>query len=317
MNKKFRYYIIGLLTMIVFAFLGSGANALTMKTTLLEENTDPGSVLERVIKLQNEKDVPITVSLSVKAFSPNANETGSPVFEELDKTVNDLQNWISFPVTEIKFEPKEIKDVNFKITVPSDATPGGHYAIVLSKEKFEGKIEGSGAGIEAQVGTIIAMRVAGEATEAGEVVEFSTAKKFYNRFPVNFMTRYANTGNVHYKPEGVVEVKNMFGGVARVLNANESSALVYPNSIRKIFTREKELTDLSFVDEVKAEFKNFGFGRYTAKLDTAWGTQGKTFNSEVSFWVISWRAILIVIIALFVVRTILSVWVKRAAQKRK
>jgi hypothetical protein len=182
--------------------------------------------------------------------------------------------------------------VQFTVKVPSNASPGSHFAgIFVSVEPPE--IRESGAAIGYEVANIVSIRVAGEVVEKAQIRQFSTDNYIYGSQNVDFNVRIENSGNTLIRPTGPVEITNMFGvNVSEKLFFNESQAGVFPGDTRE-FT-------FSWTGE------GTGFGRYEAIVSPVYGEEGakQTISSSVTFWILPTN---IVLPALAVLATLLLV----------
>ena len=78
-----------------------------------------------------------------------------------------------------------------------------------------------------------------------------------------------------------------------------------PNSIRRLDTWWIKDTNIDqgsgFISELKNEWRNFALGRYTAKVNVKYGKSKIPLPEKVvSFWVIPWAIISIVVAVLIV-----------------
>ena len=107
--------------------------------------------------------------------------------------------------------------------------------------------------------------------------------KFFETGPIGFTERLKNTGTVHVKPVGYVDVRNMFNKRIAQLPVSNPARNVLPDSIRK-FDQQLEAKRL--------------FGRYTATMNVSYGKTNKLTSKTISFWVIPYKLILIVLAGL-------------------
>lgn len=140
-------------------------------------------------------------------------EEGAPSFAavNLKEGVTSLADWIIFtdPI-EGKLAPKKEQVINFTISVPAGAEPGGHYAAVFVKQikkNAEGKTE---LGVSSRVGTLILVSIPGATEKSAEIVEFNSPKIVWHG-PVDFKLRVKNTGTVHYDSQAKVTLDPLLG----------------------------------------------------------------------------------------------------------
>lgn len=318
------------LKIAIFAFVyffgcaSAQAAGVTISPPKFEFTLNPGQTVTGEIKVVNNEKNELKLVSEVQDFIAGSGETGQPQF--IDPAKNDasisLGRWVNVADKEFSLKAGETKLVKFTITVPMGAEPGGHYGtIFFSPPAGAGQIA-----IIQKIGALALVRVAGEVKEKGNLETFGTyvlarpdtfegaqAKNFYEKFPINFVVRYRNDGNVHLKPQGKIEITNLFGqklkqiGVESVVNSegvvmdqklvdylpvNDAKGNVLAKSIR-LFTTEYKGQAYWYQYEngsKEVKYKGFPVGRYTAKLTFA-GAGGEAVTQETSFIIFPWKII--------------------------
>ncbi|MEX0621934.1 MAG: hypothetical protein WD187_03000 [Candidatus Woykebacteria bacterium] len=264
---------------------------------------DPGDSGQEIIKVRNVGDKAETFYPEVFDFRASG-ETGTPAFildSQAETYTYSLAAWITISKQPITLKPNESTALNFTINVPKNAEPGGRYAGVL----FGTAPPTAGANqvaISNKVGSLVLVRVSGDAKEEASVEEFSTPKNFYREGPVDFVARIKNTGNVHVIPKGNIDIKDTFGRKVASLPVNEKNGNVLPESIRRF---DKDSSNLIW------EPGGFTVGRYTATLALTYGDPAKNLTAQVTFWVVPWVQLLIIALAVIIVILLLIFLVKR------
>lgn len=304
--KKFFFGIS--LAALIFGLAPMSVSALTVSPPVIEFDARQGDSIVDVIKLYNETDEVKTLTGTVQSFKA-LNETGAPSFLSVLEST-DLATWLKLDETTITLAPDERKDILFNINVPEDAEPGGHFAGILWSTGDAPETGGTGVGITVKTGTLVLVRVAGEVNETGRVASFTADRQSYNYLPVNFAVRFENFGNVHLKPAGVIEVKNLIGSKVASLPVNEDLSNVLPDSIRKFDLVWQNTEVPAGASEWQKERENFAWGKYTATLILNYGVDGQVTTASLVFWVFPWRvtlfyiavALLIILLVIFGIR---------------
>lgn len=266
---------------------GSG-QALEMSPTLVTLDADPGEELTLQVRLRNVSSDALIVSGEINDFVAG-DELGAPRVimeedrEEFDDNPYSIREWID-SVPEILLEPGEIEELTATISVPNNASPGGHYGII----RFSGTppdLEDTGVSLAASVGTLVLLTVSGDITESAEVEEFMVVKdgetsRVYESQPLQLVQRIRNTGNVHIRVRGQVFIKDMFDRDLAAANVNLSQQNILPDSVRRF---EQDI-DSALIGNKRL------FGRYTANLELTYGDE-KTISDSITFWVIPYRLI--------------------------
>ncbi len=293
--------ILMLSAVVLFVVLSSAqqADALKITPTIKEFSARPGDAVSGVVQLFNDSNERVSYSFDAVDASASTNESGFAEYSKRSDT-STLSNWITIRESKVILNPNETKGVQYFVAIPGDAPPGGHYAGIKISSVEPGIT--SGAGLSSGMIANIALDVEGQVLEKGDVVSFETVdgKKNYDKLPISFTTRINNGGNRHFKPQGSIQLKNMFGSVVAELplNAGNGGGNVLPRSTR--------------------EFKNdwvgeFAFGKYTAILTADLGGAGvKTANLEL--WVMPAGLLVLWLIIALIIIGILVLLIKRALQ---
>lgn len=311
LNKKI--VVLGLF--LSFLFISHSAQALTVSPVRLEVSGDPGQTLKVETLLINETTVPETLYSSYSNFEAQG-ESGNPSFVE---PKDDLGTWMKAPES-VELKPGETKIVPVTITIPTNADPGGHFAVVFWGTTSP-KNPATNVGVGSKTGILILLRVNGDVSEQGGILEFDTVGKerFYTSLPVTFYYRFQNNGGDRIKPTGEVVMKNMLHITSAKIPGNPVEGNILPGSTRKIETTWQGKTGPkpvapedqgNFFNKVSYEWKNFAFGYYKATINLAYGTQNQVSTGTVGFWVFPWHLTIFVVVAAVILYFILKKAIK-------
>ena len=292
--------------------------ALEIAPPVLNLKANPGETIKTSISLRDVSTSPLVVRNQINDFVA-AGEDGTPklLIDEngnAESSPYSLKDWVQ-PLPQFTLKPREVNQLPVTIRVPANAAPGGYYAVVRFTASAPG-LDGNGVSLSASLGTLILLRVNGDAKEEMKIEEFSATKSgspnwLFESAPITFITRVKNNGSSHEQPTGQAAVKDMFGNAVANVNFNLGQSNILPSSIRKF---EQPLDSSVIGNRVL-------FGRYTADLKMSYGTQGQTMTASTSFWVIPYRligfAILLIVIAFIVIRIALKRYTERAVAKSR
>lgn len=290
---------------------GSG-QALEIGPPVINLSADPGTRVTARISIRDVSTSSLIVKGEINDFVAGG-EDGTPKII-LDDTVSkySFKSWVS-PLVSPTLKPREIRTFTVDIDVPSDASPGGYYGVV----RFTGTspdLEGTGVSLSASVGSLILLKVNGDAKESMSIEEFSASHDgrtglLFEAAPIVFTERLKNSGNIQEEPTGLVTVKDMFGNVVATLAVNQPTRNVLPDSIRKF---ESSLDNTNIGNKIL-------FGLYHADLSITYGANKQTITSSMSFWVIPYTLIGIIIagivIGFIVLRTLIRRYNRHIAKK--
>ena len=268
--------------------------ALEIAPPLLTLSANPGQTVQATIKLRDVAKTDLIVTNEINDFVASG-ETGTPKILTGSSDNNNpftLKSWIT-ALPSFQLSPGKIQTLNVSINVPANASPGGHYGVI----RFTGtppKLEGTGVSLSASLGALVLLTVNGNLTHKLSVEQFSSsdgskAKSLFEAAPVTFDVRLKNTGNIQEQPTGNIMVTDMFGKTVAGVNINVPPHNVLPSSIRK-FT--------AVMDKTVIGNKHL-FGKYKATLNVSYGG-GKqtTLTDHITFWVIPYKVIAVLIIVL-------------------
>lgn len=321
---------VALICMAVPASLAEESGMLSLITSPLPINliTEPGKTVTADLSIKNAGVSTEKLKVSLMKFGAYQ-ESGKPMLEDRQQG-DDYFDWVSFSENEFEVAPNEKKTIKATFVVPSDAAFDYYYAVVFSRADDGQNPEGKAEKIVGATATLILLTadVPGAKREA-QVVEFSTPHKIYEFLPASFQIKVRNTGNVHIAPRGhiyidkgdqsdlaILDVNQQAGGnilpdTNRIFNAAwEDGYPVYANRIEdgKVVLNKngKQVMDLDWKDFGK--YSNLRWGKYTANLFLVYddGTKDQSIEGQLSFWVIPWR--LIIIILLIVILVLIGLW---------
>jgi hypothetical protein len=281
---------------------GSPGQGLEISPPVMELSANPGQTVTAVIRVRNVTSGELIATGHADDFGAGTDENGEPkiLINETGATRYSLKYWVS-GVPDLTLAPQELKTTVVTIAVPKDAEPGGHFGVIRFTA-VPPNLKGTGVALSASVGTLVLMKVNGPVTEKLSLASFETQQggqkpcqpgqsckephpsSFFEHGPVDFVVRVHNEGTVHEKAQGTITVTNMLGRKVGEVAVNPKGGNVLPDSVRKF---QQGLAS------------NRMFGYYTAMLKLTYAG-GKTLEGKLSFWVIPWKLILIVMLLLVV-----------------
>jgi hypothetical protein len=282
---------------------------------VLNVSANPGQTVKFQIFLRNISSGNLLVTGQANDFVA-AGEDGTPkiLLKDEGNDPYSLKSWVG-PLPSLNIIPREIKTMTITLSVPANASPGGHYGVIRFTAT-PADLNTTGVSLSASLGSLVLVTVSGKIQQSLTVKDFSVThngKKgsFFQSGPVSFTERLDNTGNVHLQPTGVVEVTNLFGKKIGAVNVNSPPRNILPQSIRKF----DQPLDKSVIGNKKL------FGRYTAKMKLTYGTPQQTLTASLAFWVIPVKLIIIIALVLvagfFGVRQLLRVYNRRIIERSR
>jgi hypothetical protein len=203
-----------------------------------------------------------------------------------------LKKWVNTNESSFGLKPEEEKTIYYTITVPEEAEPGGHYGVVRFASEAPTMVSDTGVGIVGSVAQLVLLKVKGDIKETGKVEEFYTKevaegkdtkkKKFFEKGPVGFEIRFKNTGNVHYKPSGIIEISKLFGDKTTL---SLVPANVLPDSVRRFETKWENPP---------------AFGYFKAKVKMSYSDMTAE-SASITFFIIPWKILVLIVLIIAIV----------------
>jgi len=258
----------------------------------LEISADPGQAVAHQLKVRNEGDSQIALQVKVQDFIVTDNDgTPSPISEDVSNRWA-ASLWINVSPQKIILNPGETKTLDLVAVVPQDANPGGHYAVVFYSPVDGANIDGSASSVSPNVGSLIYFTVAGEVSEDARVTKM-TIPGFQEYGPIKIDTEILNLSDIHLKPQGVIRIYDMLGGLKSTIALEE----------KNIFPGVSRLYENTWNQK-------WGLGKYKATLEAGYGTSGGALAASVFFWIIPWRIITIAILIVILVALLITYFKK-------
>ncbi len=302
-----KVFLLSLIFSLGIFFPTGRADATTISPLVLEPSVAPGGSTEVSLFLFNETADNLYLSGSLQPFQSKGEDGQVQLVNNSDISGQAL-SWVKLDVDSVVLKPGEKVAVPIKINVPKTASVGGYYlAAIWSTAPAPGKT--SQVKITSQVGSLILLKVSGEAKEDLKITGFNLvkSKNIYGSLPINFDLKIQNDGNVHEKPTGMLEVKNVFGGVVATANFNVDGKNILPQSTRdfNVAWSQNIGQNKGLFSSLVGSVEHFKFGCFTAKINLDYGANHtRISSSEISFWIIPWKVLsvgLFIIILIIVV----------------
>lgn len=167
--------------------------------------------------------------LYARPFSVKS-ESYDPDYTEItDRT--EAYQWIKFDKTDLNLAAGERVSVGYTITVPKNASAGGHYAVLFAETQPD-EPSSTQVARKKRVGSLVYITVNGEIKQAGSLESF-TVPFWQTKSPISSNIRINNSGNVHFQVDSKVIYSTIFNKPRFEINQQN---LILPGTIRRIET---------------------------------------------------------------------------------
>ncbi|MBU0576835.1 DUF916 domain-containing protein [Patescibacteria group bacterium] len=257
----------------------------------------PGEKIQTSVRVRNGSSETLTVQSLAQDFIVDLNgETPTPINDQTSNRWS-LASWVVLTPSVQEILTGETAIINVIIEAPSDALPGGHYAMITHQPNLGGSkvnpaltlAHSSAATLQQRVGTLLYVTVEGPINEAA-FIRGLTIPKFTELGPVPFSFMIDNQSDIHIRPQIGVEIYNLFGRKIETINLETKN--VFPFIARDFAGQWDRI---------------WGFGPYTAKVVMSYGSTGQLAVATASFWLLPITLLLALLIVLLTIVAIVIV----------
>ncbi len=259
----------------------------------IDVEMSPGETRTFELTVSNRLGTEKTFTVSEEDFQGSNNPNQPIVLLGDDHGPYSLRDYLHPATTSIDIPHADKARITVTVKVPLDAQPGGLYgSVIVGTATKPGTTQATSGAVGSspiitRIGTLFFIRVKGPVSLDGKLTKFSIAGDktvLYDSGSVVFDLLFKNNSNVHLDPSGTLSVTNLLGSTVGMVDIEPWFAM--PNSLR---FREVQWAP------------PFMFGRYVAHASINRGYNNITDQADVVFWVIPWKILIIVLIALIVI----------------
>lgn len=249
-------------------------------------NLEPGQSLENRVVVKNTTSDTVQ-NLRVYIADGIATSNGGITLKGREEPKAGLAKWISIDSSEqIALAPAEERGITFKLRVPWSSESNEKIAGIVVERAQALKNQADKQfmiNVLPRAAILITQRLPGPALERLKIVDFSQvwAK---NRNKV-FKLATKNTGNIHIRARGRIDIYNMFGSKSDTIRYDRMST-IFPGATGRI----------------QSEWKNTPpIGYFTAKAVISYG-KGKSDSRQISFLIFPWWVLAFLPVLWFIAR---------------
>lgn len=238
---------------------------------------DPGQTIVAKAKVRNKSASTINVNVRIEDFTALGEEGQVALIE---KGPQSLTSWVVLEPESFLLKPGESGEVVAKINVPKETAGGRYGSFVFS---IGGKETSGVAAVSQEVASLFLIKISGPVVEQLAITDFS-APAFLEFGPIPFTLKFKNSGNVHVKPFGLINIRNVFGKTVKDVVVR-GEANVIPQASRVItVSLDKKLL----------------LGPFTALAVINYGSRNESLTATTTFFVFPVRIVAAVLLVLFV-----------------
>lgn len=250
-----------------------------LSPTTIEDKVEPGSVHSYSMRVENRGDQGTTLYPVARNISTIGQDHQPVYLEGADANATELASWITYDETILDVPAGKGAVLHFTVKFPDNAHPGSHLAGLFLTQKPPNDLkEGSAVGFD--IGAILHFQMKGDIIEDTRMRAFRTDKLIYGSANVVFSVEAENKGNTLSRPQGLIDITDMFGKKVESLPVNETAYVIAPNTTGKY--------------EIPWKPEGFAIGHYeavVALLVPLVNGGNQTISSVTSFWILPMNVI--------------------------
>ncbi|HSD56442.1 MAG TPA: hypothetical protein VLA92_04805 [Candidatus Saccharimonadales bacterium] len=200
------------------------SGGLTISPTSIDKQIAPGGSYKGEVLVINQGDDSFAYKMYASPYSVSGEEY-KPYFTPVKGAV-DVTKWITFDSNGSTIKPGSQNTIPVTISIPKGIGAGSYYAALFAETEDKGA---SGVITRKRVGTVVYIRVTGNATEKGGVDSWNVP--FMQQDPFKAALKLDNTGSVHYQASVKVTVSDLFGNPKYIY---ERQPKVLPQKVRSL-----------------------------------------------------------------------------------
>jgi plastocyanin len=194
---------------------------LTVVPAKVELTVQPGQTLDFTITLMNRSSEPL--ELMVYPMDYYVNPDNTYVFEEPGYYTYSCSRWVQVMHERVTIPPDSQLEELFRLNIPQDAEPGGHYGVLFFQDAREPPPE-QGARPSPRVGSLLLLTVPGDIVREGSITGFEVQNDFLSLWgpgedgglgwpakSIGYHLEVENSGNVHITVYAEIRYWSRFG----------------------------------------------------------------------------------------------------------
>lgn len=295
MYYRLTIFAIAVLVTVGMALVPTGVIALTFTPERIDTEVYPGVPITEELTLLNETGANVTVALFPVELDLSESQAGRASFR-LDTAENPSVAWMSVTPSHLILGPREERNVRVTLTAP-DASSGSLLAGIAIEFRPVRSGEEGDIVTNAVTGPFVFARVLSDASVLdGHLNSFRLAEgaRWASALPVPVEVTFANTGSVHLKPSGFLDVRDVFGRSVDRAIVNRDLLTVLPSTTRQLPVDWEGValaTEEPF-STLWQELKHPRLGPYTFAATMHYGDDA-VITAQRTLLIFPWRSFLI------------------------
>jgi hypothetical protein len=267
-------------------------DALTFTPERIDTQVYPGVPHKVELTLFNEASESISVALEPVLLDIIDAASGQASFL-LNSAGDPSLSWLSVTPNQFVLVSGEQRNVIVEVLAP-ETSSGSLMAGIAASFRSVRSGEGGDISVIAVTGPYIFAEVLSKDSVVQGDIEFirsTGGSKWFSSQPVSLEVSFANRGNVHLKPQGVIEVRDIFGRIHDQITINEEQRTVLAETSRTfdiIWGGHAE----ERISNFKREFQKPLIGPFRLTVTMTYG-EDAIDTTQLTLWAVPWRSLVL------------------------
>lgn len=219
-----------------------------------EVDIPAGTSYTNSIAIKNSGKNELVINLNAEVFSVT-NQAYDYAFD----ATNDTAKWVRFSPNSFALQPGEQQRVDYVVSVPIGAEPGGRYISLFASSRPAS--DSSGIAAVERLASLLYITVPGDITRTGSVLSLRSPLVVFSRS--SWSVSVKNSGSTHFRSVYDMTIHSLFGST---ISSSNADALILPSSIRLI---SGDIPQPTWIGIYKLDFA-IGLGDTPAYRETRW-----------------------------------------------
>lgn len=194
-----------------------------------ELTVNAGEKLSGELTVLNDGDTDVIYKLYATDYRVSGEDYAGDFTNDASKANVSAVSWFSLPSTNATIKPRQQVKVPYTLTIPANASVGGHYAAVFVETVPPKNTSGSVINRVDRLASIFYIAVDGNLNQVGSIAELNVPR-MQSLPPITGTLRVKNEGNVHFNADVTFTLESPFGKIGQPHNVKGE---VLPGTTRR------------------------------------------------------------------------------------
>ncbi|MFA6005807.1 MAG: hypothetical protein WC775_04975 [Patescibacteria group bacterium] len=268
--------------------------SITAFPAIIDQRVEPNQQTRLLVQFKNNSDKTIIGSVKVANYTIKNKEGDIMLVDDPNvKLKYAAASWITPDVDQIAIPANNYVAVNLTVKTPAELNTCGNYAIAYFEydqglQPGASAITQSSSTLAAKIGSLINLSTVSKSCVEKVTVSSFKYPGFLEFGPVKVDFDLLNSGNVHAQPMGKLVLRDMLNNVVEEVKLKDQR--IFPETAK------------AYSGKIGPQWL---LGRFAIELKAVYGENNTPLTHTAYLWIIPWRLVVVVLLALLIVAIIL------------